>query len=115
LQHCSLGGKAVDRAEICVGTFSRGRNARLQIRPPTKLHQRTRLDLTKQLAPVLVRKRSADRRLLLDELIPDLVVVGDDIESRRQSKIRAVALEQPDAEGVDGAEKNAVEGRQHFN
>ena len=109
LQRCPLGGIAVNRAEVRIRTFSRGRTARFQIRAATNFHQRARLHVPEQFAAIFIRKRTADRRLLLHKFVPDFVVIGDDIESWRQSEIMTVALQQSDTEGVNGAEKSAVE------
>src|SRR5260370_39799725 len=105
LQGWPSGGIAVDRAEICVGTLSRRRNARLQVSAATEFHQRARLHVSEQFAALFIRKRAANRRLLLHKFVPDFVVIGDHIECRWQSERMAVALEQSDAAGVNGAAK----------
>ena len=104
----------MNRAEVGARTFSRRRISRFQISAAAELHQRPRLHVTKQFAAIFIRKRAADGRLLLDKFVPDLVVIGDHIEGWRQSEIMPVALEQPDTEGVNGAEKSAVQRGQDF-
>ena len=70
--------------------------------------------MPEQFAPIFIRKRTTNRCLLLHKLVPNFVVIGDDIESWRQSEIVAVALEQTNAEGVNGAEECAVKCGQDF-
>ncbi len=104
----------MNRGEVGVGTFSLRRVAWFQIRAATELHQCARLHVPEQFATILIRKRTADRRLLLHKLVPDLIVIGDHIERRRQSEIMAMALQQPNAKGVNGAKERAVERGQDF-
>ena len=46
---------------------------------------------------------------MLHEIVPEILVVRDYIERRRQAKVVAVTFQQPNAEAVDGAEKSAIE------
>src|SRR6266404_5848860 len=70
--------------------------------------------MPKEFAAVFIRKRSTNRRLLLNELIPNFFVISDDLESRWQTQMVAVGLEQTDAEAVNRSKKCAVKRRQNF-
>src|SRR5947209_6248372 len=68
--------------------------------------------MPKEFPAVFIGKRPTNRRLLLNELIPNFFVIGDDLESRWQTQMVAVGLEQTDAETVNRSEKCAVKRRQ---
>ena len=46
---------------------------------------------------------------MLDKFAPNFIIVGDDLERRRQTEVVPIALEQPHAEAVDRPEKSAIE------
>src|SRR5438552_2356311 len=70
--------------------------------------------MPKQRAPIFIGKRAADRCSLLDKVIPDFVVVRDDLERWRQTQVMAVSFEQSYAEAVDRTEKGAIERSQYL-
>ena len=60
------------------------------------------------------RERTADVCLLLDEFIPEIVIVRDQLEWRGQAEIVPVVIQQLEAKSVNGSEPGAIERRQNF-
>ena len=79
-----------------------------------QLHDVARLREPEKIFPVFLAQRLAEPRLLLHELLPEILVVGDQLERRGQAKIMAVVREQLHAKGVDRSEKGAVERAHNF-
>ncbi len=63
---------------------------------------------------IFLRKRAADLRLLLHKFRPEILVIGEQIERRGQAEVVAVIVQELEAEGVNGAEPGAIEGRENF-
>ncbi|HEY8835099.1 MAG TPA: hypothetical protein VIM09_05900 [Chthoniobacterales bacterium] len=53
-------------------------------------------------------------RLLLDELIPEIVVIRDQLERRGQAEIMPVVVQQLETKSVNGSEPGPIERGQDF-
>jgi hypothetical protein len=59
-------------------------------------------------------KRAADLGLLLNKFVPEIVIIGDQLERRGQAEVVAIVVQQLETKGVNGSKPGAVECRQDF-
>src|ERR1022692_471894 len=95
----------VNFLEARVGTRRvRFRRTKIDLTFPGKLHQLAGLDTA-----ILFTQGTADGRLLLHKLIPQIVIVRDQFQIRGQAEMMPMPSEQFYAEAVNRAKKSAVE------
>ena len=102
-------------AEIAIraapSRFDRGEIVILLAR---ELHQLARLHQPQKQTSIFVVQRAADRRLLLDEFIPQIVIIGDQFEPCRKTKTMTVPSEQLHTKRVDRSEERAAKRVDRF-
>ena len=78
-----------------------------------QLHDVTKRSETKELVPIF--STASDRPAsAVEELAPEIFVVGEQFERRRQAEVVAVFVQQLETERVNGAEPGAIEGAREF-
>ncbi len=81
---------------------------------PPQLHDVPHRREAQERGAIFRRERTANADLLLDELIPEIVVVRDQFERCRQAEIMPMVIQELEAEGVNGAKPGAIKGGQDF-
>src|SRR5206468_4714373 len=75
----------------------------------TELHDMTERGEPQQCTAIFLRKGTANARLLLHELAPEIFVFGQQFERRRQAEIVSVFVQEFETEGVDRSEPGTIE------
>ena len=79
-----------------------------------EFHELPRLHETQEDAAILGAERAADGCLLLHEVIPQIFIIRDQFEVRRQTKVMTVCREKLHAEAVNRSKERTVECLDHF-
>ncbi len=87
---------------------------RIEIATPGQFHKLSRLDETQKRGAIFLAEGSADRRLPLHELVPEILVIHDRVKIGRQTQVMSVAREQLQAKAVDRTEEGVIKGGQQI-